>query len=96
MVAAMAWLIVGLVLFLGIHTLSTAPSARAALIGRLGEGPYKGLYSLVALAGLVLIVLGFGAYRSAGYVQVWTPPFSSFHPIALALLWCAFVALVAG
>lgn len=96
MVAAMAWLIVGLVLFLGIHTLSTAPSARAALIGRLGEGPYKGLYSLVALAGLVLIVLGFGAYRSAGYVQVWTPPFSIFHPIALALLWFAFVALVAA
>lgn len=96
MVVAMTWLIVGLVLFLGIHTLSTARATRAALIGRLGEGPYKGLYSLVSLAGLVLIVMGFGAYRSAGYIQVWTPPFSIFHPIALILLWFAFVALVSA
>ena len=96
MVVVMTWLIVGLVLFLGIHTLSTMRGTRAALIGRLGEGPYKGLYSGIALAGLVLIVVGFGAYRSAGYIQVWTPPFSIFHPIALVLLWFAFVALVAA
>jgi len=45
---------------------------------------------------LVLIVVGFGAYRSAGYVQVWNPPFAIFHPIALFLLWFAFVALVSA
>jgi len=91
----MGMLILGLVLFLGIHVFTTLRGARAAAIGRLGDGPYKGLYSLVAAVGLVLIVWGFSRYRSAGYIQVWNPPFSLFHPIALVLLWFAVVALAA-
>ena len=92
----MSLLILGLVLFLGIHTLTTFRETRAAMIGRLGEGGYKGLYSLVSAAGLVLIVWGFGSYRSGGYIQVWNPPQAIFQPIALVLLWFAFVALVAA
>lgn len=92
----MALLILGLVLFLGIHTLTTMREVRAAAIGRLGEGPYKGVYSLVSAIGLVLIVWGFGRYRSGGYIQVWDPPIAIFHPIALFLLWFAFVALAAA
>jgi uncharacterized membrane protein len=92
----MTILILGLVLFLGIHIFTTLRGPRAALIGRIGEGPYKGLYSLVAAVGLALIVWGFGRYRSAGYVQVWNPPFAIFHPIALALLWFALVALASA
>jgi uncharacterized membrane protein len=88
-------LILGLILFLGIHTLTTMRTTRAAVIGRLGEGPYKGLYSVISAVGLVLIVWGFSRYRSAGYIQVWNPPFAIFHPIALVLLWLAFVALAA-
>ena len=90
----MALLVAGLVLFLGIHILTSMRATRAAAIGRLGEGGYKGLYSLVAAAGLVLIVVGFGKYRSAGYIQVWDPP-SSLRHVALVLLWFAFVALTA-
>ena len=91
----MSILISGLILFLAAHVFTTFREARAAVIGRLGEGPYKGLYSLISLAGLVLIVIGFGSYRNAGYIQVWNPPFSIFHPVAALLLWFAFVALVA-
>lgn len=91
----MSLLILGLVLFLGIHVFTTLRGARAAVIGRLGEGPYKGLYSLIAAVGLVLIVWGFSRYRSEGYVQIWNPPFAIFHPIALVLLWFALVALTA-
>jgi len=91
----MSILLLGLALFLGVHVLTTLRATRAAMIGRLGEGGYKGLYSLVAAAGLILIFIGFGRYRSAGYIQVWNPPFSLFHPIALLLLWFAFVALTA-
>jgi len=91
----MGILILGLALFLGIHIFTTLRTARAAVIGRVGEGPYKGLYSLVAGVGLVLIIWGFGRYRSAGYIQIWDPPFAIFHPIALVLLWFAFVALTA-
>jgi uncharacterized membrane protein len=93
---SMAILILGLVLFLGIHTLTTMRTTRMAVIGRVGEGPYKGLYSLISAIGLVLIVWGFSRYRSAGYIQVWDPPFAFFHPIALVLLWFAFVALVSA
>lgn len=92
----MTILILGLVLFLGVHVFTTMRGARAVVIGRIGEGPYKGLYSVLAAAGLVLIVWGFSRYRDAGYIQVWSPPFAIFHPIALVLLWCALVALTAA
>ena len=91
----MSILILGLVLFLGIHIFTTLRGARASVIGRVGEGAYKGLYSLIAAIGLVLIIWGFSRYRDAGYIQVWNPPFAIFHPIALVLLWFAFVALAA-
>jgi len=91
----MALLVVGLVLFLGVHTLTAVRGTRAAVIGSLGEGPYKGLYSLVSAAGLVLVVWGFARYRSDGYIPVWDPP-AALHPVALVLLWLAFVALAAA
>jgi len=91
----MTILILGLVLFLGAHTFTTLRPARAAAMGRLGEGPYKGLYSIVSAVGIFLIVWGFGQYRSAGYVQVWTPP-PELKPLTLALNWFAFVALAAA
>ena len=90
----MAVLIVGLVVFLGIHSLTTLRGPRAALIERLGEGGYKGLYSVVAAIGLVLIVWGFGRYRAEDYLQLWAPPLA-LRPIAIALMWFAFVALAA-
>lgn len=92
----MTLLILGLALFLGIHTFTTMRGARAAVIGRLGEGGYKGLYSLLAAVGLVLIVIGFGRYRSGGYIQIWNPPHALFHPFSLFLLWFAFVSLTAA
>jgi uncharacterized membrane protein len=91
----MTVLVVGLVVFLGIHTLSTLSEPRTALIGRLGEDPYKGLYSLASAVGLVLIVSGFGRYRSGGYIAVWDPP-GWLHPVALVLIWLSFVALAAA
>ena len=51
----MDWLVLGLVLFLGIHSVSiAAPRWRHAVAHRIGEGPWKGLYTLVALAGFAL------------------------------------------
>jgi uncharacterized membrane protein len=91
----MSILILGLVLFLGIHIFTTLRGPRAAVIGRVGDGTYKGLYSLIAAVGLLLIVWGFSRYRDAGYIQVWNPPLGLFQPIALVLLWFALVALAA-
>lgn len=52
-------LILGLLLFIGIHLLPTQPALRQGLARRFGEMPFKGLFSIVALAGFALIVLGY-------------------------------------
>jgi len=85
-------LVLGIVLFLGVHSLTTLRDLRARLIARLGEGPFKGLYSAVAGLGLVLIVWGFHRYRAEGWIQIWTPPPGLRH-VTIALMWFAFVAL---
>jgi uncharacterized membrane protein len=85
-------LILGIVLFLGIHALTTLRDTRAALVARVGPGPYKGLYSLSAGLGLVLIIWGFHVYRAEHWVQLWSPPAWTHH-ITIALMWFAFVAL---
>jgi uncharacterized membrane protein len=56
----MAYLLTGLLLFAIVHLFSLLmPQARNALKARMGEGSYKGIYALIALAGLALIVWGY-------------------------------------
>jgi uncharacterized membrane protein len=88
-------MILGLVLFLGVHSLTTQRELRARLIASLGEGGYKIGYALVSLAGLVLIVWGFAHYRAAGTWEVWTPPTALKH-IAVALMLPAVILVVAA
>ncbi|WP_339806540.1 NnrU family protein [uncultured Marinobacter sp.] len=67
-------LIVGLILFLGVHSLSIINDPlRNRLRASLGEGKFKGLYSLVSLAGLVVIVWGYGIARMDPTV-IYMPP----------------------
>jgi uncharacterized membrane protein len=79
-------MILGLVLFLGAHTFTTRREARARMIATIGEGPYKIAYALVSLAGLVLIVWGFGHYRATDWINVWTPPRALKHLNVLLML----------
>jgi uncharacterized membrane protein len=88
-------MILGLVLFLGVHTLTTRRRLRASLIGAWGEGAYKIGYALVSLLGLVLIVWGFAQYRGSGMWEVWTPPKVLKH-IAVALMLPAVILVVAA
>jgi len=89
-------MIIGLVLFLGVHTLTTQREARAAVLARLGgETRYKAAYSLASAVGLALIVWGFATYRATGWVQVWEPPISLRHTVLL-LMWLAIVLIVAA
>ncbi len=88
-------MIVGLALFLGAHTLPTLPERRTAMLGRFGEGGYKGLFTAVSLLGVALIAWGFGLYRQSGYIPVWTPPRGLSH-LALLLMWPALIAFAAA
>ena len=45
--------ILGLVIFLGAHVFVTMRDRRAALIAKIGEWPYRGLFSLVSIVGMV-------------------------------------------
>jgi uncharacterized membrane protein len=91
----LAVMILGLVLFLGVHTLSAQRELRARLIAAWGEGGYKGGYALVSLSGLVLIVWGFAQYRATGWIEVWDPPKPLKH-ITMALMLPAVILVVAA
>ena len=88
-------MILGLVLLLGVHVLSTQRELRARLITSTGEGGYKAGYALVSLLGLALIVWGFSHYRAAGMIDVWHPPKALKH-VTMALMLPAVILVVAA
>jgi uncharacterized membrane protein len=91
----MILLVIGLVMFLGAHSVRIVADAfRARQIARLGEGPWKGLYTLVSLAGFALFCGGYGLAR-ADPVVLYTPPPWTYH-LTIALTVPAFVLIVAG
>ncbi|CAN5121039.1 NnrU family protein [soil metagenome] len=91
----MGMLILGLIIFLGVHsTRIVAEGWRTAMIARLGAGAWKGLYALVSLVGLGLVVWGFGLARQQP-VQWWAPPFAMRH-VAWLLTAIAFILLAAA
>ena len=91
----MTLLILGLVLFLGVHSVRIVSNdLRTAQIARLGENAWKGLYSLASVAGFVLIVWGFGQARLQPLVLWVTPPW--LMHIAALLTLPAFVLIAAA
>ena len=88
-------MILGLVVFLGAHTLTTQRELRARLIGSIGEAGYKAGYAVVSLVGLVLIVWGFAHYRADGWIEVWSPP-TALKYLNTALMLPAVILVVAA
>jgi uncharacterized membrane protein len=88
-------LILGLVLFLGVHsTRIFADGWRTSTIARIGERPWKAVYALLSIAGFVLLVIGYGAARQAPMV-LYSPPVWTRHLVALFTI-PAFVLLAAA
>ncbi len=82
----MELLIAGLIVFLGVHSIAiVAPHLRDRARSRLGEGAWKGIYGLAALAGFLLIVYGFAAARLSPIV-LYTPPHWLRHVTFLLML----------
>lgn len=91
----MAWLILGLVIFLGVHsTRIVAEGWRTAMMARLGQATWKGLYALLSAVGLGLVVWGFSLARKQP-VEMWWPP-SFMRHVAWLLTLAAFVLLAAA
>lgn len=90
----MQWLILGLVIFLGVHSVRiVADGWRTRTIAAWGEMRWKGLYAALSLLGFALIVWGYGQARLMP-VTVWQPPLPMRHVAALLTL-ISFVMLVA-
>ena len=91
----MPLLIVGLALFLGVHSVAiVAPAWRARMIHRVGERAWKGLYALISLAGFVLICCGFAMARHSPVV-LYSPPLWMHH-LALVLMLPVFPLIIAA
>ena len=90
----MGVLILGLVLFLGVHSVRIfANDWRTQVLAQRGEGAWKGLYSVLSVVGLVLVVWGYGMARQQPVV-LWVPPVATRHIAALLTL-VAFILLTA-
>lgn len=63
--------VLGLLIFFGIHLVPAAPQLHARVKSRMGENGWKGFMALIAIAGFVLIVIG---WQRAPFIPMYTPP----------------------
>lgn len=91
----MTLLILGLVIFLGLHSMRiVADGWRARTIARIGENGWKGIVSIGSIIGLLLIVWGYGIARQTPTV-LWASPVWTRHLAALLTV-PAFIGVVAA
>jgi uncharacterized membrane protein len=91
----MSLLILGLVIFLGVHsTRIFADGWRTATIARIGERPWKGVYALLSIVGFVLLVWGYGQARQLPGLW-WQAP-RGLRDVTALLMLVSFVLLVAA
>jgi uncharacterized membrane protein len=82
----MGYLILGLVVFLGVHSVSiVAPTWRDATAARMGERAWRGVYSLISIASFVLLIWGYGVARLSP-VTLYAPPAALRWATALLML----------
>jgi uncharacterized membrane protein len=77
-------------LFLGIHVLISGTPLRDVIIGRIGENPYKGVFSLTSLGAIVWMSMAYGA---ADYVELWDLGAGARH-LSLVIMPLAFILVV--
>lgn len=89
----MAILILGIILFIGTHSIRiVAPGLRAAMVEKNGLKGWRGFYSLASIVSLVLLIWG---YATAPVVNVWFPPVWTAH-VAVTLMLISMVCFVAS
>ncbi|MBB3287760.1 MULTISPECIES: NnrU family protein [Rhizobium] len=90
----MALLILGIVLFLGIHLIRVvAPGLRSSMIASIGESGWKIAYSIASIVTLIILIYGFGQARDM--TPIWSPPFWMSH-ITILLMLFAMICLAAS
>ncbi|MEZ5773417.1 MAG: NnrU family protein [Hyphomicrobiaceae bacterium] len=90
----MSLLVAGLAVFFAIHLVPTAPALRARMQAMMGEGGYKLVFSLISVAGLAAVVVGYGAARPVS-PDIWYPPAWTRH-LTMGLMVIAMILLAAA
>ncbi|MEM8878078.1 MAG: NnrU family protein [Pseudomonadota bacterium] len=88
-------MVVGMVVFLGIHSARIIPGLRANLVQTFGEMAYKGIYSILSLIGLIFIWRGYSMAREAGQPLLYYPPLWLTH-LTLLLMAIALICFAAA
>lgn len=90
-------MIAGLALFFGLHSLPVVQNIRSKLLNMAGDAPYRIIFSLLSLGGLILISEGYTAwkYTAPGSPILWISPTWLVH-IAVLLNLFAFIAIAAS
>ncbi|WP_025771350.1 NnrU family protein [Thioalkalivibrio sp. HK1] len=92
----MTSLIIGLVLFLGVHSVSiVAPAWRDRTAERLGHG-WRAIYSVISIIGFVLIINGYGDARAEGVYQHFWGPSPSLSIVSSLLMLFVFPLFLAA
>ena len=82
----MGMLIAGLVLFLGIHSVSIINATwRDRMVARIGLIPWQGIYAIIAITGLVLVIKGFGMARPDAATLYQSPAWLNYVAIVLQI-----------
>ncbi len=92
MTGTVGHLALAMALFVGAHFVLSAPPVRKPLVGMLGEWPFLGLYSLIALVSLAWVL---SAYAAAPSLAIWTPPTGLRH-LSLSVMPFACILVVAA
>lgn len=88
----MLYMIFGIILFVGVHLITAIRPVRSTIINIIGENPYKGIYSLMSLAGVVIMVM---AMDKIEFQALYQPPAIA-NKLAPTLMLPAFILLVAS
>jgi uncharacterized membrane protein len=86
----MSSLVAAAIFFVGIHFFISGTALRGKIVGMIGEGPFRGLFSLLSLIGIVWLSR---AYSHAEYIQLWGKLYA-FRPYALVVMLLSFFFVV--
>ena len=88
----MAVLVIAALVWIGIHLGIAGTKVRDAIVAQTGDGPFRGLFSLLSIAALVFLIW---AWSNAGTTSLWSAP-AWLRWVLVAVMLVAFVLFVAS
>lgn len=88
----MFYMLIGIILFVGTHLITSVRPVRTSIVNIIGELPYKGIYSVLSLTGVILMVM---AMDKINFNLLYHPPEFA-KTIAPILMLPAFILLPAS